>query len=86
MPEHWRELKLHYSGWEKSGTEKSPVIYALWECNWSNIITIFTYPAEIRRVIYTTNAIESLNEVIRSRMKIKRILGSDESALKLVGI
>ena len=41
--------------------EKSPAIYALWERNWENIITIFTYPSEIRRVIYTTNAIESLN-------------------------
>ncbi|MBR0186462.1 MAG: transposase, partial [Synergistaceae bacterium] len=60
--------------------------YSLWERNWQNIITIFTYPSEIRRVIYTTNAIESLNGVIRSRMKTKRILGSDESALKLVWI
>ena len=66
--------------------EKSPAIYALWERNWENIISIFTYPAEIRRVIYTTNAIESLNGVIRSRIKTKRILGSDESALKLVWI
>ena len=66
--------------------EKSPAIYALWERNWENIITIFTYPSEIRRVIYTTNAIDSLNGVLRSRMKTKRILGSDESALKLVWI
>ena len=66
--------------------EKSPAIYSLWERNWENIITIFTYPAEIRRVIYTTNAIESLNGVIRSRMKTKRIVGSDESAVKLVWI
>jgi len=67
-------------------SEKSPAIYSLWERNWENIITIFTYPAEIRRVIYTTNAIESLNSVIRSRIKTKRILGSDESALKMVWI
>ena len=66
--------------------DKCPAIYALWERNWENIITIFTYPAEIRRVIYTTNAIESLNNVIRSRIKTKRILGSDESALKMVWI
>ena len=66
--------------------EKSPAIYSLWERNWENIITIFTYPAEIRRVIYTTNALESLNSVIRSRIKTKRILGSDESALKMVWI
>ena len=64
--------------------EKSAAIYALWERNWENIIKIFTYPSEIRRVIYTTNAIEALNGVIRSRMKTKRIYGNDESALKLV--
>ncbi|MBR1658552.1 MAG: transposase [Synergistaceae bacterium] len=56
--------------------DKSPAIYALWERNWENITTIFTYPSDIRRVIYTTNAIESLNGVIRSRIKTKRILGS----------
>ncbi len=66
--------------------EKSPAIYALWERNWENIITIFTYPSEIRRVIYTTNAIESLNGVVRSRLKAKRKLGRDEGALKLVWI
>ena len=66
--------------------EKSPAIYALWERNWENIITIFTYPSEIRRVIYTTKVIESLNGVIRSRLNTRRILGSDESALKLVWI
>ncbi len=66
--------------------EKSPAIYALWERNWENIIPIFTYPSEIRRVIDTTNAIEALNGVIRSRLKTKLILGSDEGALKLVWI
>ncbi|MBR1438396.1 MAG: transposase [Synergistaceae bacterium] len=40
-------------------------MYALWERNWENIITIFTYPSEIRRVIYTINAIESLNGVTK---------------------
>ena len=61
-------------------------ISELWLRNWENVITIFSYPSEIRRVIYTTNAIESLNGVIRSRIKTKRILGSDESALKMVWI
>ena len=65
---------------------KYAAIYELWERNWENVITIFSYPAEIRRVIYTTNAVESLNGVIRSRIKTKRILGSDESALKMVWI
>ena len=66
--------------------DKYEAIYALWERNWANIVTIYSYPSEIRRVISTTNAIESLNGVIRSRIKTKRILGSDESALKMVWI
>ena len=66
--------------------EKYPAIYALWERNWANIVTIFNYPAEIRKVKYPTNAIASLNGVIRSSIKTKRILWSDESALKIVWI
>lgn len=57
-----------------------------WLRNWENVITIFSYPSEIRLVSYTANAIESLNGVIRSRIKTKRILGSDKSALKMVWI
>ena len=93
-----RDLKEIYQAGTLEGAEaallrfgekwngKCKGVYELWERNWENIITIFSYPAEIRRVIYTTNAIESLNGVIRSRIKTKRILGSDESALKIVWI
>ena len=63
---------------------KYPMIGEMWMRSWENIITIYSYPAEIRRVIYTMNAIESLNGVIRSRIKTRRILWTDESALKLV--
>ncbi len=42
----------------------------------------FSYPADIRKVIYTTNAIESLNMSLRKVIKTKRIFPSDESALK----
>ena len=52
--------------------------------NWENLITIYSYPEEIRRVIYTTNAIESLNSVIKGRIRKHRIFTSDESALKAV--
>ncbi len=48
--------------------EKYPQISNSWEANWPNLIAIFDYPAEIRRVIYTTNAIESLNSVIKTML------------------
>ena len=55
-------------------------------CNkhWQNIITLFSYPEEIRKIIYTTNAIESLNSVIRKSINNRKIFPSDQSALKVV--
>ena len=53
---------------------KYPSISRKWCHHWENLITIFKYPQDIRRVIYTTNAIESLNMVIRKGIKNRRIL------------
>ena len=55
------ELDRFCENWD----EKYPQIGKSWRSNWENLITIFDYPADIRKVIYTTNAIESLNSVIR---------------------
>jgi len=46
-----------------------PQISRSWQSHWDNLITIFEYPPAIRKVIYTTNAIESLNSVIRKAIK-----------------
>jgi putative transposase len=59
-------------------------ISAMWRRHWLNIITFFDYPPEIRKVIYTTNAIESLNMTVRKVIKNKRAFPSDDSMLKLV--
>ena len=48
-----------------------PVISDLWQRNWSGIIPFFAFPAEIRKVIYTTNSIESVNRQIRKIIKNK---------------
>ena len=63
---------------------KYPVISRSWSKNWQNIITFFSYPEEIRKIIYTTNAIESLNSVIRKAINNRKIFPSDQSALKVV--
>lgn len=55
-----------------------------WRRNWDNIITIFSYPREIRKIIYTTNAIESLNSVIRKAIRNRKIFPNDQSALKVI--
>lgn len=61
-----------------------PKIAASWRANWENIRTIFSYPVEIRHAIYTTNAIESLNSVIRHSTKKRKIFSSDDSVRKVV--
>lgn len=63
---------------------KYPVISRSWNKNWQNIITFFSYPEEIRKIIYTTNAIESLNSVIRKAINNRKIFPSDQSALKVI--
>ena len=63
---------------------KYPSISRKWRLHWDDLITIFKYPHDIRKVIYTTNAIESLNMVIRKGIRGRRIMPSEESALKLV--
>ena len=65
-------------------SNKYPSVYQSWKRHWANIITLFDYPEEIRRAIYTTNAIESLNSVIRKAIKNRRIFPSDRSAMKTI--
>lgn len=63
---------------------KYPRISKSWHCHWPHLITIFDYPDEIRKAIYTTNAIESLNSVIRKATKKRKIFPNDDAALKVV--
>jgi len=66
--------------WDK----KYPAISRSWNNHWPNIITIFDFPEEIRKIIYTTNAIESLNSVIRKAINNRKIFPNDQSAMKVV--
>jgi len=63
---------------------KYPNISRMWQRNWENINTFFAYPDDIRRVIYTTNAIESLNMTVRKVIKNKRSFPSDEAMFKQI--
>lgn len=63
---------------------KYPVISRSWNKHWVNVSTLFSYPQEIRKIIYTTNAIESLNSVIRKAINNRKIFPSDQSALKVI--
>jgi putative transposase len=63
---------------------KYPTIAKVWRAKWPDIITLFDFPAPIRKAIYTTNAIESVNSVIRKFTRNRKIYPNEESALKIV--
>jgi transposase-like protein len=63
---------------------KYPTIVKQWQLKWSDIITMFDYPPPIRKAIYTTNAIESVNSVIRKFTRNRKQYPNAASALKLV--
>ncbi|MFT5576684.1 MAG: putative transposase, partial [Bermanella sp.] len=55
-----------------------------WHAHWQNLNTLFNYPADIRKIIYTTNAIESLNSVIRKAIKKRKLFPTDDAAKKVI--
>ena len=73
-------LELFAEKWDG----RYPTISKLWREHWVNVIPMFSFPPEIRRVIYTTNAIESLNMGLRKVTRNHRIFPNDEAALKVV--
>jgi putative transposase len=64
--------------------EKYPQISRSWRAHWENINTLFKYPDDIRKAIYTTNAIESLNSVIRKAIKKRKLFPTDDAATKVI--
>ncbi|ENM5751833.1 transposase, partial [Vibrio mimicus] len=63
---------------------KYPQISRSWTAHWDNLNTLFNCPEDIRRAIYTTNAIESLNSVIRKAIKKRKLFPTDESVRKVI--
>jgi len=61
-----------------------PLIGKSWRANWERVIPFFAYPPDIRRAIYTTNAIESLNASLKKIIKHRRAFPNDDSVLKIL--
>lgn len=78
------EAKLELESFSDKWGDKYPQIIRSWRAHWENLNTIFDYPADIRKVIYTTNAIESLNSVIRKSVKTRKVFPSDDAAFKVI--
>ena len=66
--------------WDK----KYPKISASWRPNWANLSTYFKFPEELRRLIYTTNAIEGFNRQLRKVTKSKAVFPTDDSLFKML--
>jgi putative transposase len=64
--------------------EKYPLIVRSWRQNWAELATFFDYPPEIRKIIYTTNIIESFHRQLRKVTKSKSIFPNDDALLKML--
>ncbi|HDO1314153.1 IS256 family transposase [Aeromonas veronii] len=78
-----REAQQALAAFGERWDSQYPQITRSWQSNWANLITLFDYPPAIRKVIYTTNAIESLNSVRRKTTKQRKLFPTDDSALKV---
>lgn len=77
------EASLKLLAFAEKWDHKYPSVSKSWEGNWPAIIPFFDYPEDIRRVIYTTNAIESLNRSLRKISKNRGVFPNDEALIKL---
>ncbi len=73
-------LEAFAAAWDS----RYPQICRSWLSNWTNLATFFAYPTDIRKVIYTTNAIGLLNSVIRHAIKKRKVFPTDDSVKKVV--
>jgi len=72
------------SEFEKRWGEKYPIVIKSWRNNWENLSVYFKYPSDIRRVIYTTNAIEAVHRQFRKLTKTKGAFPNENSLMKLL--
>lgn len=64
--------------------KKYPAIAQSWRRAWTEVIPFFAFPTDVRRIIYTTNAIEALNSKLRTAVRSRGHFPTDEAALKLL--
>lgn len=78
------EALLELDNFSSQWDEQYPQISRSWRSNWDNLNTLFNYPQDIRKAIYTTNAIESLNSVIRKAIRKRKLFPTDDAAKKVI--
>ena len=78
------EAERELSDFAQRWNAKYPTIAAMWQRNWQRVIPFYAFPEEIRKIIYTTNAVESLNMTLRKALKTRGAFPSEEAALKVM--
>lgn len=78
-----KEAELALDSFENKWNKKFPAISKSWRNNWNDITPFFKFPDDIRRAVYTTNAIESLNSSLRKLLKNRGSFPSDDAVYKL---
>jgi putative transposase len=78
------EAEHQHPEFEETGDRSYSVIAKSWRSNWSRVVPMFGYPREIRRVVYTTNTIESVNMTLRKVTKNRSLFPNDEAVFKLM--
>lgn len=75
---------LEFLDFDGTWNAKYPMIRKSWETHWEDLVEFFKYPQEIRKIIYTTNAIESLNFSLRKITKNRAAFPTDDSIYKIM--
>jgi transposase-like protein len=78
-----QEAEIALDAFGEKWDSKYPTISQMWRNHWEHVIPFFDYPQDIRKVIYTTNAIESLNRSLRKVIKTKGAFPTDASIMKI---
>jgi putative transposase len=78
------EAELMLDNFELEYGQQYPAIVRSWRSNWQRVVPMFEYAPEIRKIIYTTNTIESVNSVLRRAVKTKGSFPSDDAARKIL--
>lgn len=76
--------ELAFLEFEKKWGARYPMSIVSWKNNWTRLTTFFKYPVELRKIVYTTNAIESLNAQMRKNTSNRKVFPNDEAVIKIL--
>ena len=76
--------ELALQEFEAKWSKRYPMSISSWKNNWERLTTFFRYPVELRKIVYTTNAIESLNAQLRKNTSNRKVFPNDDAVIKIL--